>query len=130
MKKFLKKENKFTILPADKQPGYKLSIPFPIAISEDRAFQLSIEKWELIHKQCRQGILIDDGGVATCALCKLYFHGYSDKCDECPIRKAGHPGCEGTPYHKYVDAYKNCNLSFAEEAARNEIKFLKDLMDE
>ncbi len=122
-------EKRFAIIPADPQPGLKLAVSFARPLDETRAFELSIEKWELIYKQCVQGVIIDDGGRGTCALCELYYFGHNDECEECPIRLAGHPGCEGTPYWDYQDALNFNNLPQARQAAADEIKFLQDLVE-
>jgi hypothetical protein len=117
----------FKVTEIDHFPGLRLHMSGSRIVSIKLAWEISIKKWNLLHKLCCQGQLIEDGGVQTCGLCSLYFYGREEECEDCPILKAGHPGCVDTPYKEYVSAVKQRNLKRAKQAAAKEILFLKEL---
>jgi hypothetical protein len=120
----------FDIIETGKYPGLKLHYHTSTSLTESQAFEVSIAKWELLYQLCRQGKLVDDGGIQTCGLCLLYFYGHTDECEDCPITSARHRGCAGTPYKDYVKAVENGNLDLAIQAALKEIRFLKSFCKE
>jgi len=122
--------NTFRIIPAPPQLGLELTASLEHIRSEGHALQLQIKKWELLHEQCCQGVLLDDGGIGTSALCQLYFFSYPDQCADCPVSLTGHPACKGTPYWDYQDALEVNNLPLAKLAAEEEIEFLEGLIHE
>ena len=115
----------FDIIETDGSPRLKLQYHPTTSLTESQAFEVSIAKWELLYHLCRYGKLVADGGIQTCGLCILYFYGYTDECEDCPITSAGHRGCALTPYKNYVRAVENGNLDLAIQAAVEEIRFLK-----
>ena len=117
----------FDIIVTERQPGLKLKKQSNQILSEKQAWEISIEKWNLLYHLCKQGKLIDDGGTQTCGLCTLYFYSYEDECERCPIKKAGYPACEGTPYKEYRTAVEKGSLELAKQAAAGEIEFLRNL---
>ena len=117
----------FKIIETDHFPGLRLHLSGRRILNENLAWELSIKKWNLIHQLCCQGQLIENGGMQTCGLCSLYFYGHEDECEDCPILKAGHPGCVDTPYKEYESAVKQRNLKRTKYAAAEEIRFLKEL---
>ena len=121
--------NTFQIIPPPPKFGLELAASFKNIRSERHALELEIKKWELIHEQCRNGVLLDDGGIGTSALCELYFFEYPNQCTGCPINAAGYPQCKGTPYWEYQAALEVNNLPLAKAAAVAEIMFLEGLID-
>lgn len=117
----------FKVAETDHFPGLRLEITGSRTRSEMNAWEISIKKWNLLHQLCCEGQLIEDGGVQTCGLCSLYFYGHEDECEDCPIRKVGHPGCMNTPQKDYESAVKNGDLEGAKNAAAREVFFLKEL---
>ena len=115
----------FEIIETDRPPGLELKKRSVRQPTEGQAWDASIEKWKLIHRVCSQRRLIADGGIKTCGLCALYFFGHEDECEDCPIKKAGHLGCAGTPYRDYLAAVEKGSLELAKQAAANEIDFLR-----
>jgi len=123
-------ENTFRIIPALPRHGLELTAIFNDIRSVRHAVDLELKKRELIYEQCWQGVLLDDGGIAISALCELYFLGDQEQCADCPIRKAGHPQCQGTPYWDYQAALEVNNLPLAKAAAEEEMTFLEGLIDD
>jgi len=120
----------FDILETNGYSRLNLQNRFCTSLTKSQAFEVSIAKWELLYQLCRQGKLVDDGGIQTCGLCLIYFYGHTDECEDCPITGAGQRGCAGTPYKDYVRAVENENLELAIQAALEEIRFLKGFCKE
>lgn len=96
----------------------------PQIVSDKLAWEVSLEKWKLIYTLNMSGILVEDGGPQTCGLCKMYFYGHADECEECPILLAGYPGCDGTPYRDYQKAVLFHDLDLATRSSKQELFFL------
>lgn len=99
-----------------------------------KALKKSIVKWEKIAagRAC-------DNGPQDCALCHLfratnYLFSPRPECCGCPVAEfAGKPGCQGTPYAKWI---KQCgdahiaNTPALKKLAQAELNFLKGLLNE
>lgn len=86
----------------------------------------SIEKWQTIVDFLKNNsqyfsMFFEDGGPRTCALCCAHFE---NNCLNCPVKDAGYPYCEGTPYTKFSNSFDTDDLLSAAEA---EVEFLKSL---
>lgn len=125
----MSKRNHFKITETDHLPRLELINSLNLIRSEMQAWELSIIKWEYLLGLCDQGRLIADGGVQSCCLCTKYYYGRSDECEDCPIKKAGFPGCSNTPYKKYCAAVENGNVELAKQAAEDEIGFLRRIQN-
>ena len=122
--------NLFQTIPPPPNLGLELTASFKNINSEMHALQLSVKKWTLLYDQCSKGVLLDDGGIGTSALCQLYFFSYPEQCVDCPVSIAGYSPCKGSPYWDYHDALGVNNLPLAKEAAANEIDLLEGLFDD
>jgi len=120
----------FDIIETDRYPGLKIQSHPSMILTESQAFDVSIAKWELLYHLCSHGKLVADGGIQTCGLCVLYFYGYTDECEDCPITSAGRRSCAGTPYTDYVRAIEMGNFELAIMATVEEIRFLKSFYKE
>jgi len=96
-------------------------------ISRQYAIILSIKKWVFIRKYIKETSNIPrDGGLVTCALCKLYT--VSD-CIDCPVfQHTKNTNCKGSPYDQYLLALRGANVQAAINAATDEIVFLASLL--
>lgn len=61
----------------------------------------SAEKWRWLARELASGkyTVIPWTGVPQCALCRLHF---KNGCDGCPVKEAGHPTCDDSPYDLYT----------------------------
>ncbi len=109
----------------------KLDKQFPEDMSQEKAKELSVAKWEFIVNEISQGRdVYYDGGNSTCALCFLYNKketSLQDVCEGCPINKKGNYYlCNRTPFMRVTqDLKKNGCLKLTH--ARKELAFLKSL---
>jgi len=96
-------------------------------ISRQYAMILSIKKWAFITKYIKETSNIPrDGGLVTCALCKLYT--VSD-CIGCPVfQHTKNTNCNDSPYDQYLLALRGDNIQAAIDAATDEIVFLASLL--
>ncbi len=117
----------FEIIQSDHPPGLELAYRSDRISTDGQAWDVSLLKWKHLLRMCSRGILAADGGRQTCGLCALYFFGHEDECEDCPIKKSGHPGCQGTPLLDYLAAVKKGDLGRAKQAAAAEIKLLRSL---
>jgi len=96
------------------------------------ALMLSMRKWIFIKEYIEEtGIIPNDGGKNTCALCLLYNTSpYGNlACNKCPIiRITGKLSCQGTPYVLYLKALKALDVRAAQAAAREEVIFLYKIL--
>ena len=115
----------FEIIKSDQPPGLELAYRADSISTDGQAWEVSLLKWKMLHRLCSRGILVADGGRQTCGLCAVYFFGHADECDDCPIKKTGHPGCQGTPFRDYLVAVKKGDPVLAKQAAAAGIKFLR-----
>ena len=89
----------------------------------------SIAKWE---KNARVTTLEDAKlGMSECPLCHEYaVRNEGASCVGCPIMKyTGRPSCINTPYYDAEDAYGCGELSIFTAAAREEVKFLRRVLE-
>lgn len=109
---------------------YVLCLDGDVPTNQEEALKLSIEKWEFIVNWVDTNKLyLYDGNTDTCALCSLYLR-MPDACIGCPVMEStGRRFCYGTPYVQYGSAYDKSTRK-ALEAATQELKFLKSLMEE
>jgi len=117
----------FEIIKSDLHPGLELAYRADGFSTDGQAWEVSLLKWKLLLRLCSRGMLVADGGRQTCGLCALYFFGHEDECENCPIKKTGHPGCRGTPFRDYLVAVKKGDLALAKQAVAAEIVFLRSL---
>ena len=117
----------FEIVETTSIPELRLSNTFDRTLTSEQAWEVTFKKWDTLREACRDGKIVADGGRATCGLCALYFYGYSEECEGCPIAQSGHTGCNGTPYENYKKAAASGDLKKALLAAEDEIKFLSGL---
>ncbi len=117
----------FEIVHRDEKQNPILNCLLPRITSDRQAWEVSLEKWNVIYTLNLNGILIEDGGPQSCGLCKMYFYGHEDECEECPLLAAGYPGCENTPYKEYQKAIQLHDLDLATRSAKQEIFFLRRL---
>lgn len=117
----------FEIIGSSRNPSFGLRYRGEQILTESQAWEVTFKKWEMLRKTIEKGKLIEDGGKSTCGLCILYYYGHSDECEECPIAKAGYPGCGDTPYMDYRNAVKSGSLSTAMKAIEKENSFLRSL---
>jgi len=117
----------FEIIGTSRHPLHELCYKGEKILTESQAWEVTFRKWQMLRKTIEEGKLIEDGGKSTCGLCILYYYGHSDECEECPITKAGHPGCGDTPYIEYRNAVKSGSLSTALKATEKENAFLRSV---
>lgn len=92
--------------------------------------EVSIINWEEIvanNGKRIDGIKSGENDSDHCALCNNYFIPFNNglnqaqRCMGCPVFEVtGQTGCQGTPYAQWVK-------SFSQEAAKEELHFLKSL---
>ena len=115
----------FEIIQRDGNQNPILNCLLPRINSDQLAWEVSLEKWRGIYTLNLSGILVEDGGRQSCGLCKVYFYGHSDECEECPILLAGYPECNGTPYKDYQKAILLHDLDLATRSSKQELFFLR-----
>jgi hypothetical protein len=110
--------------------------PKDMTFAEHEAIDIAIEKWEFIAQLLNNGYeVIYDGGISTCALCRLYIN--NDDCDGCPVSAATKvETCISTPYvdfveyrGEYLNSKKTTNVDTKRLAriAEREVEFLRSL---
>ena len=119
----------FRVSEIDHFSGLRLEVNDNVARSELNAWDLSKSKWDLLHQFCMESKLVEGGGVSTCGLCLLYFYGHEEECEDCPVKKAGYPGCANTPQKDYESEIKKGDLNHTKQAAEEEILFLKRIVN-
>ncbi len=117
----------FEIIKSDHPAGLELAYRSDRISTDGQAWEVSLRKWTLLLRLCSRGILVADGGRQTCGFCALHFFGHEDECEDCPIKKTGHPGCQGTPIQDYLVAVEQGDLALAKQAAAAEILLLRSL---
>jgi len=115
----------FEIIKSDQPAGLELAYRADRISTDGQAWEFSFLKWKLLLSLCSRGILVADGGRQTCGFCALYFFGHEDECEDCPIKKTRHPGCQGTPFRDYLIAVEKGYLALAKQAAAAEVEFLR-----
>jgi len=108
--------------------GYFLEADIPENVEDVPVRELieaSLKKWETIVDWLQEnpGLVLRDGGAATCSLCARFFC-YRD----CPIAKTASDFCEGTPFQDYLEACSRRDAAKALAAAKAEVEFLNRLL--
>lgn len=95
------------------------------------ALEASIAKWErnAVAEKPTQYLT----GWRDCPLCLLYIE---NDCQGCPVAKAGHEACEGTPYDAAYEARADWGFDYVSKRAKDrsktaalaEVAFLKSLL--
>ena len=102
-------------------------IEFPAAIEMSnttyKGLLKSIYKWE--------GVVASNGtvsgyGFQGCGLCEAFLL-EEDDCERCPVAILADHGCHGTPYIAYETACRHQNNTSKQEAAEQELAFLKEI---
>lgn len=87
----------------------------------ERAWYITMLKWNILRRCAASGMLVRDGLDETCGLCMLF------RCPACPIGLAGFPACAGTAFAKYNGAVGGMRTDLALYAAKEEIEILKTI---
>ena len=91
----------------------------PLPTTPGEAWDITFRKW--LALAVNPGV--DDGISETCGLCM--FFAYEERgCGNCPIKKARHFGCKGTPFIEYSRAVREERVAAAKLAAMAELTFL------
>ena len=101
------------VVPEELKPG-----------SVEEAIELSIQKWKSMIYLLERGFEIEDGGMSTCALCKLFWY---DGCDGCPV--ANKTEAYGSPCMEW-EPLVNDEGAYDTELAQEELAFLESLKGE
>lgn len=95
------------------------------------AFDVSIRKWKILVRLCKDGKYVDDGTGETCGLC-MYARKISlgDDCAYCPIGQAIGNNCDGTRYWSYSHALWEKDIENMLYNAEQELDLLERLAKE
>ena len=89
------------------------------------ALNMSIAKWHIVSTS--DPLIIMDGAISTCGLCRLY---YNDCCESCPVSyNTGISCCRDTPCERFYD-WRYTDEKVARTAATAEYRYLLKLKKE
>lgn len=104
----------------------------------EAALHASIAHWE--ENAAAESLGDASVDADDCALCARFFEApdayrcvrtsKSGKKEKCPVfARTGQTLCDGSPYREAWDAYDSENLKAFHKAARDEVAFLKSLLE-